>query len=313
METRAHHVVIGLFTLIVVSAALLFCLWLTGAGSDRQFKLYDIVFNEPVSGLSQGSTVQYSGIRVGEVTQLRLDRDNPSKVWARIRVSASTPIREDTQARLTVAGITGTSNIQFSSSSQSSPLLESKDGEVPVIIATPSPLSQLLANGENFMTNANEVLVRLNQLLAPDNQQRLITTLDNLALVTQTVADQRQDIRTMLQQLAQASKQANETLAQTNHLLRNANGLMDGQGKQLMSDAAKTMASLQNTSIILNKLVNENKTSLNNGMQGMNELGPAVDELRRTLATLRAAVSRLEENPAALLRGRERTQEFTPR
>ena len=78
------------------------------------------------------------------------------------------------------------------------------------------------------------------------------------------------------------------------------------------SDAAKTMASLQNTSTILNKLVSENKTSLNNGMQGMNELGPAVDELRRTLATLRAAVSRLEENPAALLRGRERTQEFTP-
>lgn len=87
METRAHHVVIGLFTLIVVSAALLFCLWLTNSGSDRQFRLYDIVFNEPVSGLSQGSTVQYSGIRVGEVTQLRLDRDNPNKVWARIRVS----------------------------------------------------------------------------------------------------------------------------------------------------------------------------------------------------------------------------------
>ena len=289
METRAHHVVIGLFTLIVVSAALLFCLWLTNSGSDRQFRLYDIVFNEPVSGLSQGSTVQYSGIRVGEVTQLRLDRDNPNKVWARIRVSASTPIREDTQARLTVAGITGTSNIQFSSGSQTSPLLEGKDDEVPIIIATPSPMSQLLAN-----------------------QQRLVTTLDNLALVTQTVADQRGDLRTLLQQLAQASKQANETLTQTNRLLRNANGLMDGQGKQLVSDAAKTMASLQNTSTILNKLVSENKTSLNNGMQGMNELGPAVDELRRTLATLRAAVSRLEENPAALLRGRERTQEFTP-
>ena len=268
METRAHHVVIGLFTLIVVSAALLFCLWLTNSGSDRQFRLYDIVFNEPVSGLSQGSTVQYSGIRVGEVTQLRLDRDNPNKVWARIRVSASTPIREDTQARLTVAGITGTSNIQFSSGSQTSPLLEGKDDEVPIIIATPS--------------------------------------------VTQTVADQRGDLRTLLQQLAQASKQANETLTQTNRQLRNANGLMDGQGKQLGSDAAKTMASLQNTSTILNKLVSENKTSLNNGMQGMNELGPAVDELRRTLATLRAAVSRLEENPAALLRGRERTQEFTP-
>ncbi|CNK13522.1 MlaD family protein [Yersinia aldovae] len=312
METRAHHVIIGLFTLIVVSAALLFCLWLTNAGSNRQFSLYDIVFNEAVSGLSQGSTVQYSGIRVGEVIQLRLDKDNPSKVWARVRVSASTPIRQDTQARLTVAGITGMSNIQFSSGSQDSPLLEGEDDEIPVIVATPSPMSQLLANGENFMSNANEVLVRLNQLLAPDNQQRLIKTLENLELVTQTVADQREDLRTMLQQLAQASKQANDTLAQTDRLLRNANGLMEGQGKQLVSDAAKTMVSLQNTSVILNKLVNENKTSLNNGMQGMNELGPAVDELRRTLATLRAAVTRLEENPAALLRGRERTQEFTP-
>jgi phospholipid/cholesterol/gamma-HCH transport system substrate-binding protein len=46
------------------------------------------------------------------------------------------PIREDTQARLTVAGITGTSNIQFSSGSQTSPLLEGKDDEVPIIIAT---------------------------------------------------------------------------------------------------------------------------------------------------------------------------------
>ena len=27
METRAHHVLIGLFTLLVVSAALIFALW----------------------------------------------------------------------------------------------------------------------------------------------------------------------------------------------------------------------------------------------------------------------------------------------
>ncbi|VFS49661.1 mce related protein [Budvicia aquatica] len=81
METRAHHVIIGFFTLFVISAALLFSLWLTKSGSDRQFKQYDVVFSEAVSGLSQGSSVQYSGIRVGEVTQLRLDDQNPSKVW----------------------------------------------------------------------------------------------------------------------------------------------------------------------------------------------------------------------------------------
>ncbi|OKP31033.1 MlaD family protein [Serratia fonticola] len=313
METRAHHVLIGLFTLIIFTAVLLFSLWLTKSGADRQFKQYDIVFNEAVSGLSQGSTVNYSGIRVGEVTQLRLDPNLPTKVWARIRVTASAPIRQDTQARLAIAGITGTSNIQLSGGSETSPLLKGEDGAIPVIIATPSPLTQLLANGEDVMTNVNEVLVRLNQLMTPDNQQRLVNTLDNLEQITNTVAGQREDIRTILQQLALVTKQSNDTLAQTNRLVRNANVLLDGQGKQLVANAANTMASLEKTTALLNKLIGENQQSLNSGIRGFNDLGPAVDELRRTLLTLRGAMSRLEENPSALLRGRERTKEFTPK
>lgn len=313
METRAHHVVIGLFTLIVVICALLFSLWLTRSGSDRQFNVYDVVFNEAVNGLSLGSAVQYSGIRVGDVTQLRLDTENPSKVWARIRVSASTPIRRDTQARLAVAGITGTANIQLSSGSQSSPLLTSTDdGGIPIIIATPSPLSQLLANGQDLMTNVNEVLARLNQVLAPDNLQRLNTTLNNLELITNTVADERGNIKNLLQALTQASQQANDTLAQTNRLVRNANGMLDSSGKKMVSDAAKTMASLEKTSALLNQLVIDNQRSLNSGLQGFNQLGPAVEELRRTLLALRGSINRLEENPSALLRGRERTQEVSP-
>lgn len=312
METRAHHVVIGLFTLIVVCAALLFSLWLTKFGTDRQFKVYDVVFNETVSGLSQGSAVLYSGIRVGEVTQLWLDLENPSRVWARIRVSATTPIRQDTQARLAVAGITGTANLQLTSASQSSPLLESKAGEIPVIVATPSPLSQLLANGGDLMTRANEFLTRLNQVMAPDNQQRLHETLDNLEKITHAMSDGRESFGEMLGQLALASKQANETLTQAGLLLRNANGLLDGQGKKMVSDAARTMASLEETSAILNRLVGENKSSLDGGLQGLSQLGPAIEELRRTLATFRNSIIRLEENPSALLRGWERTQEVTP-
>lgn len=313
METRAHHVVIGLFTLVIISAALLFSLWLTKSGSDRQFKQYYVVFNEAVSGLSQGSNVLYSGIRVGEVTQLRLDDNNPSQVWALIRVSASTPIRQDTKARLAIAGITGTANIQFSSGTESSPLLVGDDDKIPVIMATPSPLSQLVANSEVFMSNVNELLTRLNQVLEPNNQQRLSNTLDNLQQITQVVADERENIGSMIKSLAQATKQANETLAETNKLVRNANNLLDGQGKQLVTNASKTMVSLEKATSTLNQLVGENKNSINSGLQSMSEIGPAIEELRRTLLTLRSAISSLEENPSAILRGRERPQEFTPK
>ena len=67
MEPRAHHVLIGLFTVLTVGAALLFALWLNKAGADRAFTDYEVIFNEAVTGLSQGSAVQYSGIKVGDV------------------------------------------------------------------------------------------------------------------------------------------------------------------------------------------------------------------------------------------------------
>lgn len=312
METRANHVLIGFFTLVVFAGILLFSLWLTKSGSERQFKRYDIVFNEAVSGLSQGSSVNYSGIRVGEVVHLWLDNETPGKVWARIRVASSVPIRKDTQARLAVAGITGTSNIQLSGGSKTSPLLEGNDKDIPVIVATPSPMSKFLASGEDVVANINNLLIRLNQVLTPENQQHLSSTIDNLAKITDAIAGQREDISTILRELALATRQSNDALAQANQLLSNTNALMDSRGKALVNSAASTMASLEKTSAMLNKLVSENQQSLNNGMRGLNDLGPAIDELRRTLATLRSSISRLEENPSALLKGRERTREFTP-
>ncbi|WP_323074270.1 MlaD/PqiB family protein [Klebsiella quasipneumoniae] len=158
----------------------------------------------------------------------------------------------------------------------------------------------------------NEVLLRLNQILTTENQQRIVKTLDNLEKISGTVADQREDISTILQQLAIVTKQSNETLAQTNRLMRNANLLLDGKGKDLVNNAANTLALLQKTTSLLNQIVIDNQHSLNNGIQGFNELGPALAELRKTLATLRGAINSLEANPAALLRGPERMKEFTP-
>ena len=71
METRAHHVLIGLFSVLVVVGGMLFGLWLAKASMDSTFKDYEVVFNEAVSGLSKGSSVQYNGIKVGDVVSLQ--------------------------------------------------------------------------------------------------------------------------------------------------------------------------------------------------------------------------------------------------
>ncbi len=45
METRAHHVMIGLFSVIVVVGAMLFGLRLANSGVGTAFQDYEVIFN----------------------------------------------------------------------------------------------------------------------------------------------------------------------------------------------------------------------------------------------------------------------------
>lgn len=312
METRAHYVLIGLFTVLVVVAGLLFGLWLAKSSADRQFSEYDIVFNEAVTGLSQGGAVQYNGIKVGDVTQLKLDPKDPRRVLARIRLAGDTPVRKDTRAKLALTGVTGMAIIQLSGGSPGSEPLTAPDGGIPVITADPSPLNRLLTNGEDLMTNINEVVARASLLLSPENVGRIDRTLDHLDKATGVIADQREDLRQLLQQLAQASKQANATLAQTEQLASNANGLINNQARTTLDSAKNAMASLERATASIDRLLNDNRDALNGGMQGLNEIGPAVRELRDAAGSLRGISRRFDDNPAGFLLGRDRSKEFVP-
>ena len=312
METRAHHVLIGLFTVIVVTAALLFGLWLAKASTDKAFQDYEVVFNEAVTGLTQGAAVQYNGIKVGDVTRLKLDPADPRRVLARIRVAADTPVKLDTHAKLALTGLTGLSIIQLSGGSPRSPVLRGRDGHVGVIVADPSPLTKLLAGGEDLMLNINEVVAKASHLLSDDNVQHLNNTLAHLDQMTGAVADQRDEIRQLLQQLALASRNANATLAQTAELARNANGLINGPGKAALDSMQASMASLQRATANIDRLLSDNRDGLDTGIRGLGEIGPALIELRKTLESLQTVSRRLNDNPSGYLLGRDKSKEFKP-
>ncbi|MFS2201642.1 MlaD family protein [Pseudomonas sp. Pseusp3] len=312
METRAHHVLIGLFTVIVVTAALLFGLWLAKSSVDTEFKDYEVVFNEAVSGLSKGSSVQYSGIKVGDVISLRLDPKDPRRVLARIRLAGDTPVKEDTNAKLALTGVTGTSIIQLSGGTPQSPTLKGKDGNLPTIVASPSPIARLLNDSNDLMSGVNTLMQNVNLMFSTENIERISKTLEHLEQTTGTIAEQRGDIRQAMQQLASVGKQANNMLEQTTTLMRNANGLLNEHGKDVLDNAEQAMKSLQESSATLNTLISANQDSLNSGMQGLNGLGPAVREMRETLSSLRVITKRLEANPSGYLLGSDKTKEFTP-
>jgi phospholipid/cholesterol/gamma-HCH transport system substrate-binding protein len=305
MEPRAHHVLIGLFTVLVVSAALGFALWLSKASSDQETRDFDVIFNEAVSGLSAGSAVQYSGIKVGDVISLRLDPNDPRKVRAHIRVSASTPIKQDTRARLSITGITGASLIQLHSGTPESPALIGKNDQRAEIIADPSPLTRLMSNGEDLVLNVTRLLNRANQLFSRDNIGRISRTLENIEQTSASVAEQRDELRQALQQMSSASQEAAD-------LMRNANQLLGGPGREAVDSASRLMASLERSSNNVERLLSDNRSALDGGMQGIAELGPTIIELRETLSSLRSFARRLEEDPAGYLLRSDTIKEFQP-
>jgi len=146
METRANHVLIGAFTILISILAVAFALWAANYSSNKQWDKYEVVFSEAVTGLGTGGIVQYNGINVGEVTKLRLDPKDPRKVIALIRLQADTPVKVDTKAKLAFIGLTGVAQIQLSGGLPESPrLLPTPEEPIPRIPTVPSALQNLSA------------------------------------------------------------------------------------------------------------------------------------------------------------------------
>ena len=215
METKAHHVLIGAFTLAVAVLAMLFALWAAKTVSDRQWDEYEVVFTEAVTGLTRGGVVQYNGIAVGDVTELRLDTNDPSKVIARIRVGAGTPVKTDTSEKLAFVGLTGLVQIQLSGGSPRSPMLKDahEDDGLPRIAAQESAFAKLLNSSEDITTTASDVLIRINRMLNDETVENVSKTMANLEQVTGTLAAERGEIAQLLRDARSSAERLDRVLA----------------------------------------------------------------------------------------------------
>jgi phospholipid/cholesterol/gamma-HCH transport system substrate-binding protein len=314
METRAHHVIIGAFAIGIFLFAMGFVLWLSKSSIDREFAYYDIVFNEAVTGLSKGGTVQYNGIKVGEVTQLSLAKDDPRKVIARIRLDSEVPVKQDTRAKLGLQGVTGVAFIQLSGGAPTSPALKpTPQNPVPVIRSEESALSKLLASGSDIITSANDLLIRANQVLSQENVDRISKTLENLEGVTDTVNSQREDLSLALKQLSSATGELKKTLTTLDSMATTTNDLMKNNARQVLESTNKALESIDRVANATNSLIGDNRAAIGEfSEQGLRQLGPAIVELRETLRSLKQVADRLSDSNSLLL-GREQLKEFEPR
>jgi phospholipid/cholesterol/gamma-HCH transport system substrate-binding protein len=321
METRASHVLIGAFALGVLLLAFGFVLWLGKLELDREWTEYEIVFTEAVTGLTVGGAVQYNGIQIGDVRRLSLDRDDPSRVIARVRIAGETPVKTDTRAKLTLTGLTGVAIIQLSGGSAEAADLTAPPGELPRIIADESALAKLLANSEGIVTSVNEMMLRLSVLLNDENLGKIAATVAHIEQVTGEMASHRTDIGGTLADIRTASAQLKSTLERTEALMVRLDGLastsqrvLDDDARALLASARQSLDSARRFTDSAYVTVEENRDAVQSfANQGMAQVGPAVAELRATLRKLEQIAERLNEDPAAYLLGADQPKEYDAR
>ncbi|MGF1619304.1 MAG: ABC-type transport auxiliary lipoprotein family protein [Rhodomicrobiaceae bacterium] len=171
MEIRARYILMGLFLIAAIGGVFAFIFWLENAGSLRDRTVYRITFDGPVSGLYSGSAVLFNGIRVGEVTALRIAADQPRQVAADIAVNTNTPIRQDTIVDLEYQGLTGVAAVSLTGGENGAPLVEAGDG-IPMLEARHGA-------GLTVTQSARDALLKLHTIL-DDNSQPVKELIGNL-------------------------------------------------------------------------------------------------------------------------------------
>jgi phospholipid/cholesterol/gamma-HCH transport system substrate-binding protein len=172
MEIRARYMLIGLFTLAVIGAGLLFVYWLNATGGLSKRAAYRIRYDSPVSGLLKGSAVLFNGVRVGEVTALQLDAANPRDVMVAIAIDKTAPVRADTIASIEFQGLTGAPVVSLAGGSASLPLIASTDGSVPLLTAE--------KNAGQGMTQAARDALRHIDAVVTENSEPLKNLIANI-------------------------------------------------------------------------------------------------------------------------------------
>ena len=299
MRKQLNNALVGVFVIVLGLAWMGITLWLALGDYATQYTTYRVYLDESVSGLYRDAPVKYRGVDVGKVTGIELNPEVPDQVELTLDVVSTTPIREDTLAELAVQGLTGVAFVDLKGGSLEAPVLTAQQGqEYPVIRSAPSFFERLDMSGTELMGNLNVLISNLARLLDTEGRQSLRQIIANINTVTTTLAARNTELgqavvdgaRLMKNSVA-ASERIEPLLAQLQET---------AQSFEAMGD--KVAAVSEN----LNHYVESSGSGVQQfSRQTLPELGTLVGELRTLTDTLKGVSEKLEDDPRALLYGRE--------
>ena len=315
MERKAHYALIGTFVLVSLAALLAFTAWLSNAQFDKKFDNYEISFRGGVQGLSEGTEVRFNGLKVGDITELRIDPNDNNSVIVDIQVEANTPIDFESIGRMEPLGLTGLNYIQIIPGGPNSRLIKNSTDKDPFRLkGEASRIDLLLGSGGTVMESSQAALVRINAVMTPEAIMDFHEILNNLRVITSNFVDLKVDpeiFNRTMQSIEQASSDVSLAADAVDVAAKDFDVLIETDVKTVldrskisMEKLDKTLSAIEVLSKDSNQLITDGRDAINRlSNSGLTDIEETIDSIRRVVLGLESILINFEQNPTAFIVG----------
>src|SRR5262249_44672836 len=208
---RSKNLMIGTIALAIIGASFGAVIGYQRFSRVKQLVPLHVVFEGSASGLRQGSSVNFAGVRVGEVRSLKLD--HPRRVLALALITPNTRLRAAAQVGLEFRGLPGLAAI----SSPGGP----GGGPPPPIDAAGIPT--LTADKDGTLSTQEKIRVALRNVdkVITENEAAVKDTLLGLESFTSTLAGSSDRITSVMAKAESAVASVDDGFGKTYDFLKN--------------------------------------------------------------------------------------------
>jgi phospholipid/cholesterol/gamma-HCH transport system substrate-binding protein len=290
MSRETYALLTGLFVAALGTALVVIAAWLGNYGEERE--PYLVATQGSVAGLAPESTVLYRGVEAGRVAKIHFDPDDLRTILVRILVEKDMPITRGTYATLRVQPLTGLAQIELHDSGENPEPLPTSVEDPARIPLRPSLVDKLTESGQDILTQAALLATRLNELFDEESRGRMQRILASVETAAEEWVSVEKRLDQALAEWPALSAEASRTLGSIDELARDLKKTVK-EIEAMAEDASDVLASGKSAGDRLTKSTLPKADAL-------------IEEVQRMAVHLRRLSGMLEDNPRALLLGRQR-------
>lgn len=287
MRGRLDDLKAGVMVLAGLVIFLCFLVWVYGVDvnpfddplTHRYYARYDFS-----GGITPGTTVRFGGMRAGQVLSVGVDPEDNSQIRIEFEVDAATPVKTDSEARITALSMLGDYYLEVTTGSNEAPRLQPDpetqlpDPNAPAMEITgigPANMNKMLAKAEVFLEDLTGVVGRLDTTLKIVNEEVLV---DDRAALRARIAQVFDGVDKLLADIDDIVNEENRAnIAETLATIR-------GTLQENRPDLRTTITNVRKATDQLETLMTD--------VQGM--IGDARPEVQRILAQLAVTIAKAE-------------------